>query len=103
MLREDKKKEKVFEGKKFKKKVDHNDEDEKDDEEFCLVFLSPYSASKSRCSISIASYGLYHLSNYIYYNCDTHKHSHRVHLFAVLSLIFLRLELNVLSLYTSGL
>ncbi|KAL0809235.1 hypothetical protein ABMA28_011454 [Loxostege sticticalis] len=69
---------KVSKGNKNKKSVD-SFEDEKEDEEFCLVCLSPYSASKSRevwvqcqeCKFWAHEACTPGLPNYICQNCDS--------------------------------
>ncbi|GBP09108.1 Jerky protein homolog-like [Eumeta japonica] len=78
VLSEKKGKKKVTKGNKKKKFVD-DEEDEKEDEHYCLVCLSPYSASKSRevwiqcqdCKLWAHEACTPGLPNYICQNCDS--------------------------------
>ena len=78
VLSEKKGKKKVTKGNKKKKFVD-DEEDEKEEEDYCLVCLSPYSASKSRevwiqcqeCKLWAHEACTSGLPNYICQNCDS--------------------------------
>lgn len=79
VLGEKKEKRVVSKGNKKKARTIHNQENEKEDEDFCLVCLSPYSASKSRevwvqcqdCKFWAHEQCTPGLPNYICQNCDS--------------------------------